>query len=94
MARRPMLTFLFLFLSSAQPVLQISAELPESIHRQAWLTFTRERFMQRMLLEATLKHRSPITHACSSLEGSACLYGSRAQLAASRDILGGNPGSL
>lgn len=87
-----MLTFLLFFLSYARPTLQISAELPESIHRQSWLTFARERFMQRMLLEATLKHRSPITHACSSLEGSSSLYGSRVQPAAARELLGDDIG--
>lgn len=43
--------------------------------------------MQRMLLEATVKHSSPVTHACSSLEGPMCLYGPSIQPAVARDIL-------
>lgn len=76
-----------LFLISAQPVRMETVAYPESLHRRAWLPFPQERLMQRMLLEATVKHSLPVTHACSSLEGPMCLYGSSIQPAVARDIL-------
>lgn len=87
--KRPtlMVIFGFMFFLSVQPSLLSSVQHPESIHRRSWVLFPQERLMQRMLLEATLKHSSPITHACSSLEGSSCLYGSRTKPAVARDLL-------
>ncbi len=66
---------------AAQPRLlsavEVPIEAPESIHRRACVPFPKERLMQRMLAEATMGHRMPLSAGCSSLEGASCLYDER-----------------